>query len=176
MEYLQLFRKQTKYRTFEKYFYMLFYSAVILLGLFIFYDFIVHYSKYDSLQSRIQVILFLLFIFTLGILGIVFTIKRFKIFKIQALLECTQKRIIVNTVLSKFGNLVWENSHTICYCIYRKNWWNPDYKICLGFDDTTFYLFVNSMSRNFGAGIDTGELAGIQKRLTNDLYEFVNSK
>jgi len=171
---LEQFQKEVfKWRKYEKYFYYLFYSAMTIGGFFILYDVIVHYAKYDKWGTRYLGYIFSILITYYGISGLVLTLNRYRIILVHSALTINKKKDVIFSTLEQFGNPVWDNKKTICCCFYRKKWWTPDYKIYLSFDMTTFYVTVQIITRNFGAGIDFGEQARVRKKVTNHLNELL---
>ena len=171
---LEQFQKKVfKNQKYEKYFYYFFYSVITIIGFFILYDVIVHYTKYEKWGTSYLGYIFSILIACYGISGLILTPNKYKIILVPSALTINKKKGVIFSALEQFGNPVWDNEKTICCCYYRKKWWTPDYKIYLSFDITTFYVTVQSISRDYGAGIDLGEQARIRKNVITHLNELL---
>jgi hypothetical protein len=171
---LEQFQKEvSKGRKYEKYFYYFFYSAITIGGFFILHDVIVHYTKYDKLRTPYFGYTFFILTAFYGISGFILTSNKYRIILVRSALTTNKKQGVIFSALEQFGNPVWVNEKTICCCYYRKKWWTPDYKIYLSFDMTTFYVTVQSISRNYGAGIDFGGTARVRKNVIIHLNELI---
>jgi hypothetical protein len=172
---LEQFRKTVLKTTwYVKYFSYALFSALIIGGFFILYDVIVHYTKYDKSGTRYLGYLFFILSVSIGIWGLIVTTGRNKIILIASQITPNKKATIINSVIKKFGNPVWDNEKSICCCYYRKKWWQPDYKISLSFDLSTFFVSVEIVTRNFGAGIDLGEMPRIRQKVISDLTDLIS--
>jgi hypothetical protein len=171
---LEQFQKEVfKWQKYEKYFYYFFYSAMAIGGLFILYDVLVHYTKYDKRGTSYLGYIFSILITYYGISGLVLTSNRYKIILVPSALTINKKKDIIFSTLKHFGNPVWDEKKKICCCFYRKKWWTPDYKIHLSFDMTSFYITAQIITRAYGAGIDFGEQARVRKKVIKHLNELL---